>query len=220
MLLLLASGSSLLQRTAGRGLAARGFAVEFAAKRGDMLRRAKDRAYHAILLDEALPGGVELCAVRELARGGPALVVLGSPCSRARVECFAAGADDFVPKPPALDELEARLKLRIRSRAGPTAAIITVGRISLDHAAHAVFVDGRRIELTNTEFRILHTLATRTGQVVSREALVEEVWHKNGDPTRHLTVQLSRLRTKLGPAARQIQTVRGAGLRLTTARSV
>ena len=133
-----------------------------------------------------------------------------------RIVCFELGADDYVTKPFSMRELALRVKA-ILARAGgaPSSRYAEVGAISLDREGLEVRVSGEKVVVTALEFKLLKAFFTQPGRVFSREELIDLVWGQD-TVVEHRTVDthLRRLRERLGPAARQIQTVRGFGYRL------
>jgi DNA-binding response OmpR family regulator len=129
-----------------------------------------------------------------------------------RVEGLNLGADDYLPKPFAFEELVARVHaLARRAPAGPP--LLTWGNLTLDRARRRATRAGRDLSLTRKELGVLEVLLAADGAVVSAEELLERVWDENADPfTRTVTVTLTRLRRKLGEPE-VIETVVGAGYR-------
>jgi DNA-binding response OmpR family regulator len=180
-------------------------------------------AFDAVILDLTLPGtdGMDVC--RELRRHHdvPILMVTARSDEVDRVIGLEAGADDYVPKPFSSRELLARIRAHVRRARGAVATedrTLTVGRITISPSRRAVSVDGAPVDLTSTEFDLLHVLAQRAGRVLTREQLLE---HARGTAEeafdRAIDVQISRLRSKIGDDARHpqmLKTVRGVGYTL------
>ena len=173
-----------------------------------------------VLLDLMLPGldGLEVCARIRDQGDLPIIMVTARTASHEVIEGLEAGADDYVTKPADAGELAARIRalLRRTRTAGPDDAI-ELGAVSVRVAEGRVLRDGTEVPLTKTEFRLLCTLATAKGAVVTREQLLERVWDYDyfGD-TRLLDVHIRRLRRKIEPDPAQptlIVTVRGLGYR-------
>ncbi len=193
-------------------LAEDGEAAEAQALAGD---------YDAILLDVMLPGqdGIEVC--RRLRAQGvdtPILMVTARDAVGDRVRGLDTGADDYMVKPFAYDEVVARLRaLTRRGRTASLSAVLTAGALSLDLEAHQVRVDDELVTLTATEYRLLEYLMRRVGTIVSRDQLAEHVWGGAYDPASNLAdVYVGYLRRKFAgtPAADQIRTIRGLGYML------
>lgn len=192
------------------------------ARTGDEALDAARRLIPAlVILELALPGisGVEV--LRKLKNDSKTAAIAVLILSEAKEEvdrilCFELGADDYVTKPFSIRELALRVKV-ILARVGgaPTSRYAEAGAISLDREGHEVRVSGKRVALTALEFKLLNVLFTHPGRVFSREELLDLAWGQD-TVVEHRTVDthLRRLRQSLGPAARQIQTVRGFGYRL------
>lgn len=202
-----------------RALEAEGFAADAARDGREALELALHERYDLIVLDLLLPCVDGLTVLRELRRIQPDLpVVILSARSDlpTKLRGFDLGADDYVQKPFALDELLARIRARLR-RPRPEEGderALRAGSLVLDLARHQVRLDDGAVDLTHREFRLLLYLAERPGEVVSRERLLAEVWGYHFDPGSNVVeVCVRRVRKKLGPNA-PIETVRAAGYRL------
>ena len=181
------------------------------------LTNARDEAADVVVLDRMLPGidGVEVC--RTLRREGndvPVLMLTARGAVRERVAGLEAGADDYLVKPFALEELHARLRAIRRRRVDPEAPL-AVGDVTLDPLAHRVRICGQEATLTRREFAMLHSLMRNAGNVVSRDRLFDEVWSDEVDiSSNSLEVHILRLRHRLEGSSLTITTVRGSGYRL------
>jgi len=196
-------------------LAEDGHAAEACALAGD---------YDAILLDVMLPVQDGLAVCRRLRSQGvdtPILMVTARDAVDDRVRGLDTGADDYLVKPFAFDEVVARLRaLTRRGRTRSLSAVLTAGSISLDQEAHQVDVAGTAVPLTATEYRLLEFLMRRAGTIVSRDQLAEHVWGGEYDPCSNVAdVYVGYLRKKFAgtPAADQIRTIRGLGYMLSRA---
>ncbi len=189
----------------------------------EALRLAQERRPDLVVLDLMLPDvtGLEVC--RRLksapATSGVAVVMLTARSEETdRLAGLELGADDYVTKPFSVRELVLRVGAVLR-RAGATAPaqpVVTVGLVRLEPLTHRCFISGEEVTLTLLEFKLLHHLLTRPGQVQSRDALLEHVWGAvNPLETRTVDTHVMRLREKLGPARDYVQTIRGVGYRLT-----
>ena len=125
------------------------------------------------------------------------------------------GAVDYVPKPFSPRELVLRVKKRLETNVGaPPQNVFICGPLQVDISRHLVTVKGRRVELTATEFKLLALLVQRNGHVQSRDRLLRDVWeYESHIDTRTVDTHIRRLRDKLGPACKYLNTVRGVGYR-------
>lgn len=174
-------------------------------------------AFDLILLDIDMPAknGWELLdEVREQGDDVPVIFVTGREKSEDMVRGLKLGADDYVVKPVVFDELFARLEAVLRRRAALPSA--RFADIELDLARRKVERDGHRVDLSPKEFDLLYALVKAQGEVLSREALLRDVWDIDFDPgTNILDVHIGRVRKKLDRHGRPaIQTVRGEGYRM------
>ena len=198
------------------GLRRAGFAVDAAADGDEALLKADTNSYDVIVLDRDLPviHGDDVC--RELAsRDHAARILMLTAASEvdARVEGLTIGADDYLAKPFAFDELVARLNaLTRRPPAHPV--VVRVDDLEVDLARRRARRGTRAVDLTAKEFAVLQTLALARGGVVTHEELLEKAWDENADPfTNSVRVMVMRLRRKLGDPP-LIHTEVGAGYRL------
>jgi DNA-binding response OmpR family regulator len=176
-----------------------------------LLARAPDLA----VLDVMLPGGDGFALARELRarRDVPVLFLTARDAIADRVAGFELGADDYLVKPFALEELLARVRAVLR-RTGRIGTVLEMGHLLLDESAGALTRDGAPIELTPTELRLLAFLMRHRGQVLSKDQLLTQVWGYDAYDRNLVEVHVSALRRKLessGP--RVIHTVRGLGYR-------
>jgi DNA-binding response OmpR family regulator len=202
-----------------RGLRREGMAVDVAYDGGSGHEMAFVTRYDVLVLDRDLPGvhGDRICA--DLVRSGAltrVLMLTASGSVADRVEGLGIGADDYLPKPFAFDELVARVRALGR-RATPIAPpVLTHGDLRLDQAKRVATRGGEALDLTRKEFGILEELLKADGAVVSSEELLERVWDANTDPfTTTVRVTVMTLRKKLGDPP-LIETVVGSGYRLVT----
>ncbi|HEY3501552.1 MAG TPA: response regulator transcription factor [Actinocatenispora sp.] len=203
-----------------RGLRREGMAVDTAYDGTIGHEMALTTRYDVVVLDRDLPGvhGDEICV--DLVRSGAltrVLMLTASGSVAERVEGLELGADDYLAKPFAFDELVARVRALGR-RATPAAPpVLRVADVELDPAKRGVLRDGRALELTRKEFGVLEELIKARGGVVSSEELLERVWDANADPfTTTVRVTVMTLRRKLGDPP-LIETVVGAGYRISAA---
>jgi DNA-binding response OmpR family regulator len=196
-----------------------GFEVEIAPDGERGLAAIRTGRPVAVILDVGLPGidGTEVC--RRLRADGdwtPVLFVTARDDEVDRVLGLELGADDYVTKPFSPREVVARVRAVLRRHAptpGPAAGRprLTVGALTLDPESRLVTADGVPVELTTTEFDLLHHLMGRPGRVCPRDELLSEVWgYPAGTGTRTVDVHIAQLRGKL-PGTVRLRTVRGVG---------
>jgi len=174
----------------------------------------------AMVLDVALPGisGVEVARrVRRRGSALPIVMLTARDTVDDRVAGLDAGADDYLVKPFAYEELAARLRSVARRGTARTGGpLLRCGPIVLDDRTRLVRVDGAAVELTGREFAVLECLLRHKGQVLSREQLLDHAWPLAAAVTLNsVDAYVHYLRSKLGEAGRLIRTVRGIGYRLT-----
>ena len=204
-----------------RSLREQAYAVDVAGDGETALVNAAVTPYDALVLDVTLPGrnGLEIC--RELrARGSrvPVLMLTARDAVRDRVTGLDAGADDYVTKPFAIEELLARLRALMRRGPEMLPSTITVGDLIVDTRSQTASRGGARLSLTSKEYAMLEHLARNAGRVIGRAELCEHVWDENHDPfSNAIEVYINRLRRKIdeGAPTRLIHTRRGAGYLLT-----
>ena len=200
-----------------RGLEAEGYSVEGAGDGRSGLARAVADDWDLVLLDLLLPGLTGLQLLEELHRRRPEVPVLilsARSDLQTKLRGFELGATDYVPKPVALDELLARVRVQIRRGAAAGVNVLSSGELVLDLACRQARLGGLVCDLSDREFRLLRHLIEHSGEVISRERLLADVWGYTFDPGSNVVdVCIRRLRKKLGPDA-PIETVRHAGYRL------
>jgi two-component system, OmpR family, response regulator len=217
MRVLLVEDEIKMCRAIRRGLEREGYAVDAALDGNDGLHRATEWDYDAIVLDVMLPGldGIELCRrLRRAGRWAPVLMLTARDGVADRIRGLDVGADDYLVKPFAFGELLARLRALVRRGARERPAVLAVGDLVLDPAAHTVTLSGRPVPLSTREFALLEFLMRNAGQVLSRPAILEHVWDYNYDGMSNVVdVYVGYLRRKLEQPAGQvrIRTVRGVG---------
>ncbi len=204
-----------------QGLEEEGHAVDVAVDGEEGAMLARVNPYDALVLDVMLPKKNGLQLASELRREGSAVPILMLTARDATddvVRGFDSGADDYLTKPFAFDELLARLRaLGRRSGTALTSPTLRFADVEMDRVRHRAARAGRPLELTAREFRLLEYFLTRPDKVVTRTELLEKVWDMSFDPESNVVdVHVSNLRKKLedGGAARLIQTVRGVGFAL------
>jgi DNA-binding response OmpR family regulator len=192
-------------------------AVDVAYDGRDGHEKALVTRYDVLVLDRDLPGVPGDTILTDLAASGSltrVLMLTASGTVADRVEGLELGADDYLGKPFAFDELVARIRALGRRATPPAPPILRAGDLQLDPARRTVTRAGRAIELTRKEFGLLEVLLSARGAVVSSEELLERVWDEFADPfTTTVRVTMMTLRKKLGEPA-LIETVVGSGYRV------
>jgi DNA-binding response OmpR family regulator len=198
-----------------------GFDVTCAGDGAEALTKARAELPNLVVLDLMLPeiDGLEICRMlrRDPATAALPIIMLTAKAAEIdRIIGLEVGADDYVTKPFSPRELVLRVKKMLsRTRApDPASGELRFGNLFIDPPRHLVTWKGRRIELTATEFKLLTLLAQRRGRVQSRDQLLRDVWEYNSlVDTRTVDTHMRRLREKLGPGRRYLDTVRGVGYR-------
>jgi DNA-binding response OmpR family regulator len=222
MRILLVEDTKALARSVAQGLTEEGFSVDVAENGEDGLHLASEIAYDAILLDRMLPrldGLSVLRALRAKAVATPVLLLTALGEVGDRVEGLDGGADDYLVKPFAFDELLARLRALVRRSRGQPSNALQLGRLRLDLAARVASVDGTALDLSAKEFSLLEVLALEPGTVFSRTRLVERLYDEDSDRDSNvIEVFVARIRRKLDaaglPGGEVLKNQRGAGYRL------
>jgi DNA-binding response OmpR family regulator len=205
-----------------RGLRREGMAVDVALDGDEGHEKATVTRYDVVVLDRDLPGmsGDELC--REIVASGQltrVIMLTASGSVADRVEGLSLGADDYLAKPFAFDELVARVRALARRSTPVTPPVLRAGDLELDPARRTVTRSGAPVDLTRKEFGVLEVLLAASGSVVSSEELLERVWDEHADPfTTTVRVTVMTLRKKLGEPG-IIDTVVGSGYRVPAAGS-
>jgi DNA-binding response OmpR family regulator len=213
---LLVEDEPQLARTIERGLRREGIAVDSAADGAIALLKADLVDYDVVVLDRALPvvhGDVVCTRLRERGARARILMLTASGSTQDLVSGLALGADDYLGKPFAFDELVARVRALAR-RPPPERRLLERGGVQVDLGTRTVTRDGSEVNLTPKELAVLEELLRAEGNVVSAEELLDRAWDEYTDPfTNTVRVTVMNLRRKLGdPPA--IETVTGAGYRV------
>jgi DNA-binding response OmpR family regulator len=201
-----------------RGLAAEGYHVAVEYDGRDGLERARAEAFDLIVVDRTLPyvDGLEICRMLRAEKRPAMLMMLTARATlEDKIEGLRGGADDYLTKPFAFDELLARiLALGRRREVISHESVLAVDSLVLDPASHQVSRDGNPVTLTPREFDLLRYLMKNAGRVVSRERLLNSVWQLGYDPgTKIVDVYVRYLRAKIDVPGSDslIRTVRGVG---------
>ncbi|GIF06646.1 response regulator transcription factor [Actinoplanes siamensis] len=220
--LLLIEDDPAIRNTLLRALRERGHAVAASPAAMDGLQTALAERPDLIVLDLGLPDldGRELLRMLRAVSRIPVIVATARDEETEMVRLLDAGADDYVVKPFTAAQLDARIRAVLRRGAptGEAEPALAVGGLRIDVGAREVTLDGAPVDLTPREFDLLHHLAQRAGQVVTKRELLSEVWQvPYGGADKTVDVHLSWLRRKLGETAqepRYLHTVRGVGVKL------
>jgi two-component system copper resistance phosphate regulon response regulator CusR len=200
-----------------RGLEEQRWGVDLCADGIEGERLARTQPYDLVVLDMRLPGRSGLEVLRNLRARGferPVLVLTAQDAVDAKVETLRAGADDYVTKPFAFEELLARVEALARRPRAMASAMLTVGDLALSLDAREVKRAGQLVELTPKEFLVLEYLMRHAGRVMSRTLITEYAWGYHFDPgTNIVDVVINHLRKKIDlPGGKKlITTVRGVG---------
>jgi two-component system response regulator MprA len=209
-----------LREALKRALQLEGYVVDLAANGNEALDRLGKLSPDAIVLDILMPGidGLEVCRfLRRIGDRTPILMLTARDAVSDRVEGLDAGADDYLVKPFALEELLARVRAllrRMKPEGDGEARILRFADLRLDPLAHAAWRGDRKIELTRTEYNLLEQFMRHPGRVLTRDFIFEEVWgYDFGPASNSLEVYVGYLlrKTEARGDARLIHTIRGVG---------
>ncbi len=220
MRILFVDDDERLTNVVRRGLTESGHVVDCAPTGTTGLAFATERSYDAIVLDVMLPGMDGFAIVRDLRRGGsttPVLFLTARDAPEDTIAGLDAGADDYLRKPFAFGELEARLRSISRRTAPPAHPVLTVGDLTFDMRTRRAARGSRRIELTARESAFLEYFMRHPGRVLTRTMIEDALWSVDNASTSNVVdVYVRRLRAKLEAAGepRLLHTLRGAGYRL------
>lgn len=198
------------------------YRVDVADTGDKALKMARENLPSLLVLDLMLPGinGLEICRLLKRdpkTRDIPILMLTARAAEEDRIKGLELGAHDYVTKPFSPRELVLRIKnlLRLTGKSPNGVELIEAGPFRLDTVRHQATADGRSLNITATEFKLLCLLASRPGEVQPRETLLRDVWgYEPTLDTRTVDTTMQRLRSKLGQAAHHLETVRGVGYRL------
>lgn len=218
---LLAEDDSRIAQFVQRGLEAEGYVVDLARDGGTALAKARGCAYPLVILDRMLPGydGIEICRLLRV-ENHPAMILMLTALDglQDKIDGLKSGADDYMTKPFAFDELLARMEALMRRHSVPRTGLdLEVGDLRLDRKTKKAWRGGREITLTPREFALLSYLLINAGTVVSRNRLLDNVWNVDFDPgTKVVDVYIRYLRQKIDEPEQtsMIKTIRGFGYTL------
>lgn len=213
MRLLLVEDDVLLGRSMVTSLSRHGFTVDWVERGAGVEVALKTEQFVAVVLDLTLPDIDGLLVLKNIRRAGytlPVLILTARDDIEDRVRGLDGGADDYLIKPFALEELMARLRVLIRRQSGYCDTRIDVGQLSLSLAEQAVDYQGERLKLTNNEFKLLASLITHAGRVMSKEQLQQSLhgWDE-GSSDNAIEVHIHNLRKKV--SNKVIKNIRGVG---------
>jgi DNA-binding response OmpR family regulator len=217
MRILVAEDERFLAALVAEGLRDQAMVVDVAHDGAAALERLAVNDYDVLVLDRDLPvvHGDDVC--EQLSRGGAPVRILMLTASGEltdRVDGLNLGADDYLAKPFAFEELVARIRALARRSGRPLPPVLERAGITLDTAYRQAFRDGRALALSRKEYAVLEVLMRAQGAVVSTEELLERAWDEHVDPfTTAVKVTMSKLRSKLGDPP-VVVTVPGSGYRL------
>lgn len=201
MRILLIEDHPVIRDSVARALRGSNYAVDLAEDGREGLWKAEDAEYDAIILDVMLPvmdGWEVLSKLREKSRT-PVLMLTALDAVEDRIRGLDEGADDYLPKPFEMDELEARLRALIRRSAGEAKTVIPLGEYSLDLNRKAILKNGVPVSITALEYALIEFLALNRGKVISRTALYDHLFEEEDVSfSNTLDVRVSRIRAKLG----------------------
>ena len=217
---LIVEDDAVILNTLAYNLTRQGFGVHKAMSGAEALKLARKVRPDLILLDVMLPGesGIRVCEkIREEDQEVVIVMVTAKDAEEDKVQGFEAGADDYVTKPFGMKELVARINANLKRSAAPGARgkILEAGDLWLDTKNFTACVNGESLNLRLKEFELLVALASRPGELKSREELAKEVWgHAGVGSSRTIDVHIRRIRAKLaGNDYEYVHTARGLGYR-------
>jgi len=202
-----------------------GYAVDVAENGEEGLYIGKEYPIDVAIIDIGLPrlSGIEVIRnLREADKEFPILILTARGRWQDKVEGLEAGADDYLVKPFHMEELEARIKALLRRAAGLSQPTVSYGPITLNTTTQEVMLDGKLLELTAYEFKVIEYLMLNAGQVISKTELTEHIYAQDYDRDSNvIEVFVGRLRRKLDPDNRlkPIETLRGRGYRFNLSES-
>ncbi|QDQ98152.1 response regulator transcription factor [Tomitella fengzijianii] len=215
--ILIAEDEARISSFLAKGLRAAGYTTECVADGRQAWEHASSGQYDLMILDLGLPVQDGMWVLRRLRAGGnrlPVVILTAHGTVADTVSGLQSGADDYLRKPFAFDELLARVELRLRGAgASPEPTVLHAGPVALDLQTRRARVEGRAVELTSREFALAEAFMRHPDQVLSRQQLLSQVWGLDFDPGSNvIDVYVRYLRRKIGDD--RIETVRGAGYRM------
>lgn len=215
MRILLVEDDALLADGLARALRQSGYDVDIAADGLTADRRLSGSAYDLTILDLGLPGldgSSVLQRLRQRKQGTPVLILSARMAIEERVRLLDLGADDYVVKPVAIAELEARIRALIRRQGASDGNFLTLGTLRLDREGKRAWLGEEALDLTAREWTAIEFLATRVDRIITKDQFMQSLYDWDDEITPNAIEKfISRLRTKLEPAGITIRTVRGLG---------
>ncbi|WP_267222135.1 response regulator transcription factor [Dyella silvae] len=225
MRILLVEDEAPLRETLAARLKRDGFAVDAAQDGEEGLYMGREVPFDLAIIDLGLPkmSGMDLIkSLREAGQRYPILILTARGGWQDKVEGLKHGADDYLVKPFHVEELLARINALVRRASGWSKPVLACGPIKLDTTAQTVMVEGKPVDLTSYEYKVLEYLMLHAGELVSKADLTEHIYQQDFDRDSNvLEVFIGRLRRKLDPEGnlKPIETVRGRGYRFAIPRS-
>ena len=221
MRILIVEDERKIARALGRALKNEKYAVDISYDGTDAYAMAEMIDYDLLILDRMIPGdydGLSLTKkLREEGKNVPILLLTALGATQDKTEGLDGGADDYLTKPFALDELLARVRALLRRPQTSVEMVLRVADLSLDLNTHEVLRNNQKIELTNKEFSLLEYLVRNAGRPVSKEQIIAHVWDYDADILpNNIEVYISYLREKVDKPFKDklIKTVRGLGYKI------
>jgi DNA-binding response OmpR family regulator len=217
---LIVEDQSRLGQFLKQGLTESAYTVTWVASCAEARNSLCETAYDVIVLDLGLPDGDGLDLLKEWRKSGfnePVLILSARNAVEDRIKGLDLGADDYLPKPFSLEELQARIRSLLRRHSTAKETVLEHRGIRLDLLAHTVSFHGRPVDLTSREFALLEIFMQNVGRILPRTLIAEKIWEAHYDvDTNLLDVYMSRLRAKFDapPGTPMFKTVRGVGYQL------
>jgi DNA-binding response OmpR family regulator len=214
--ILIAEDEARIAAFVEKGLRGNGFVTTVVEDGEAAFEYARSGEFDLMVLDIGLPLADGFTVLRRLRQARvtlPVIILTARDSVADKVAGLEGGADDYIPKPFAFEELLARVRLRLRAERAPEVTVLRVGDLSLDLRSRRVHVDGQMIELSTREFALAEVFCRHPDQVLTREQLLSHVWGFDFDPGSNVVdVYVRYLRKKIG--AERIETLRGTGYRM------
>lgn len=217
MRILIVEDDQMLGQSMAQSLTHAQFQVMLVNTRTAALDALTAEHFDALLLDLGLPDGDGYEVIRHLRQRSlplPVLILTARDAVEDRVQGLDLGADDYVVKPVAMAELQARVRALIRRSSGYPSAILSLGRLQLDIAGKLAQLDGRNLDLSGREWAVLEYLATHSKRIATKDQLIQAITWDQDISTNAIEAYVHRVRTKIEGSGVVIHTVRGLGYML------